>query len=157
MLLTGGELTGGVGRISGAGSSKILVPDATLQIPGRYVSDARDLANAGGLGGVFGIPDFLWVAGDGNTPTIGPTMTVVGTPTVDTTPYVLSDGTPVPAEYYDGASSRVTVSEVDPGANQDVIALVFVNRTKPTTDQAIFGNRITARGWTIFSKFENSA
>jgi len=71
----------------------------------------------------FGVPDFLWVDGDGNTPTIGPTLTATGSPASgEPTPWQLEDATAVTCEEHDGATCRTeTGTSMDPAAGEDVI------------------------------------
>jgi hypothetical protein len=116
-----------------------------LDIPFTSIADPRDLANAAGLGGTFGVPDFLWVAGDGNTPTIGPALTVIGAPTVGATPYQLEDGTNVVSEVHTGTSYRRTATAVDPTIGQDIIVSALVK--KPNTFPGISAILSTRTGF----------
>ena len=96
-----------------------------------HVDDARDLARADGLGGTFGIPRFLWVDGDGETPTIGPVLTTAGAPlSGQPAPWELEGGSPVIVEEYDGVSNRTTaVPDLDPTIGQDIIIAALVRLT----------------------------
>jgi hypothetical protein len=116
------------------------------------------LANTNGLGGVFGVPDFLWVAGDGNTPTIGPALAVTGAPTVGTTPWQLGDETAVVSEEYDGTMGRQqNVTPVDPGAGEDaiILALVQIPRISVASQTVVATTMVQAGGWGGFRLFVN--
>ena len=102
-----------------------------LSLPFTSIADPRGLANIGGLGGEFGVPNFLWVAGDGNAPTIGPALAATGTPDVDVTPWQLGDGIDVASEYYNGLEGRY-------GANAeagDLDSVVFLTFNRGETPQ----------------------
>ena len=93
------------------------------------IADPRDTSLYGtGL-------DMLWVAGDGNRPTIWngaalapgapDPLTLVGVPTAEVAPYQLAAGTDVACERHSGASDRISIVPRDPAAGLDAIMIAF--------------------------------
>jgi hypothetical protein len=106
-----------------------------------YISDPRDVTLYGtGL-------DMLWVAGDGNRPTIwngaplAPAapdpLTLVGVPVAEVSPYQLEGGADVALEGHTGASCRVSLVASDPGPADDVV-IVVVGRVPPVAGVTYF-------------------
>jgi hypothetical protein len=99
-----------------------------LYHPFDHISDLRSLKSASGLGGIYGIPRLLWVSGDGNNPTISPfknSLTKSGSPSIETSPYELVDGSSVNEEVHDGNSNRRTTESLNPGIDDDFVILLM--------------------------------
>jgi hypothetical protein len=99
-----------------------------LYHPFDHISDLRSLKSASGLGGIYGIPRLLWVAGDGNDPTISPfknPLTLDGSPSIEITPYELADGSSVIEEVHAGNSNRRTTELLNPGIDDDFVILAM--------------------------------
>lgn len=106
-------------------------------LPLDYVFDPRVDIPA-----LFGTPDFLWVAGDGNTPTVGPALTLTGTPTVGVTPHQTKSGGALASEVGSGSSNRTTATPaLDATAGQDIVLAALVQFPKTTTNQYILTSR----------------
>lgn len=67
----------------------------------------------------------LWVAGDGDTPTVGPALTAIGAPVAEVAPYQLEGGADVALEGYDGATYRRSLVPIDPGAGEDTVVVAI--------------------------------
>jgi hypothetical protein len=126
----------------------------------RYVINPADLANDPD----YGVPDFLWKAGDGNGCTVGPpgfTFTLTGAPTLDgVTPFQTPDGVPLIGEKHTGASHRSTNAyNIDPAdrTNDDqVIAVSFIEpyvvaRPSAAAYRVVFSTdtALNTSGWSI--------
>lgn len=79
------------------------------ELPLNFVANPRDY-----LVSRFGTPSFVWVAGDGNTPTVGPALTATGTPGSLAGPWELEDGTRLPLEMATGTSCRTSATKIAP-------------------------------------------
>lgn len=115
-----------------------------LDIPLVYISDPSDLANPLGLGGIFGVPSFLWVAGNGDNPLIGPTLSATGSPSSKNSPWQLEDNSTILLEEYDGSSYRKTATVLDPGIADDVV--VFGVAKAPKTGAVSYSTLLSTRG-----------
>ena len=91
------------------------------------VVDISGLADSNGLGGIYGVPEFLWIDGDGNAPTIGTGLAVTGAPVPGQgTPWQRTDGTDVTAEELDGASYRTHGVPITLGATEDQVTAALI-------------------------------
>jgi hypothetical protein len=128
-----------------------------LDHPFTHIADPRGLADADGLGSIFGVPTFLWVAGDGNSPTLGPALSVTGTPDAIVSPYQLESGSDVAGEEYDGTEYRNTATIVDPSAGDDIIVFALVkNSYLPGGTEVVISNRTGGAGWVLYSNSGNA-
>jgi hypothetical protein len=73
----------------------------------------------------WGTPAFCWVAGDGNTPTVGPALTATGAPGSIAGPWELADGTRLPLEVHGGATLRASAAPLDPAVGEDAVVVVI--------------------------------
>ena len=101
---------------------------------------------------LYGAPSLLWVAGDGNTPTVGPTMTAAGTPTLVGGPYRLPSGDRSSVEMYGHNTCRVGTTSIDPPIGHDfVVALgIQVHRTDLVANDFLFTTRVAGRGLQVY-------
>jgi hypothetical protein len=91
-----------------------------------HVADIRLFADATdpeGWRAKFGVPVLCRVAGDGDTPTIGPALTATGATGLVPGPYQDAAGADIDVEVFDGADSfKQTAGSLDPGAGDVVIS-----------------------------------
>jgi hypothetical protein len=124
-------------------------------LPLFFVSDPRDTSLYGsGL-------DVLWVAGDGNRPSIwqgaalAPAdpdpLTATGSPASEVSPLQLENGTAVAIEGFDGSTCRTTATDVLPTAGEDGIVHMLVDaRTSMGTYAITTRNAPGTRGWLLY-------
>lgn len=101
--------------------------------------------------------DMLWVAGDGNRPTIwngaalapgdpDPLM-LGGAPVAEVAPYQLESGADVALEGLNGATTRRSIVARDPAAGQDAVVIALWSMpTAGAGGETIFGTRVGAQG-----------
>jgi hypothetical protein len=133
-----------------------------LDHPFNYIADPRDLANASGLGGKFGLPELLWVPPDGKAPTrwLGEAntddrLTQAGTLDPGVNPYQLIDESALPSTVFDvGAGSSfvdATASIHDPALTDDAVAFCFGSQSgKTPVSSRMLATRVGGQGWQIF-------
>lgn len=119
----------------------------SLDLPCTYIRNPRtELTSIVGTAS-----NFLWVAGDGNTPTIGPALTATGSPGSVESPYQLEDGTALNWETYTGAEYRRKADDatLTPADNEDFVIAALVNLPRDTTTYyeilGSWGN--SSKGW----------
>jgi lysophospholipase L1-like esterase len=85
------------------------------------LSHLRDLRT--GIPAIAASPVVLWVAGDGGTPTVGPPLTVNGSPVTTSSPWSDSAGADIPIDVNDGSTDyyQQTTGDLDPGSTEDVV------------------------------------
>jgi hypothetical protein len=115
------------------------------------VGNPRDLADPSTeVGSLFGTPDFLWVAGDGNNPTIGPAMVATGAPTAATAPYRV-DGQDMASEVYTVAQNRAIAAAYDPAITNDVVVHVLMRVSCELANSRLFGTRGAGAGFEFYT------
>ena len=127
-----------------------------LDLPLTHVASMADVLDvvktAGG-----GTATFAWEDGDGNNPTLGPSMTSSGTPSSgQPTPWELVGGAGLTCEEYDGSSYRATSDTVDPATGDDIVIalLLRTHQTNPSTAYYL-ATRRAAAGWQIYTNASN--
>lgn len=100
----------------GAMPPHIYSPAMIGRAPGsiRRGFDPRKLAS------LWETPAFLHIAGDGNTPTIGPALTTTGTIT-DGSPIVLASGGALRTDAYTGTQNRTTAIATEAAIGDDLV------------------------------------
>lgn len=102
----------------------------------------------------YGTPNFLWVDGDANAPTIGPSLAATGAPLPGQTipPHGLT------AEVYDASSCRTTATALDPGLTDDIVVVAMI-RT-PTSGavaySAVASTRNNTRDWALILREDSN-
>jgi hypothetical protein len=132
-------------------------------LKGTHIDDPSDLANASGLGGIFELPEFLWIAGNGKAPirwlgaaNTADRLTQTGTIVSGVNPYQIADGTAIQSTVFDvGVSSSLvdaTVSIHDPALTHDVVAFCFgcQSGSTPASSRPL-ATRVGGQGWQIFT------
>jgi hypothetical protein len=104
--------------------------------------DPHDLTVAGNP---WGVPNFLWINGDGTGATIGPAglnLAATGVITANQpTPHQYPDGTDALIETYSGASYRRDLGHfLSPGATNDIIAVVKYKYNATWSGGYLFSN-----------------
>lgn len=127
-----------------------------------HIANLRDLTNADGLGGKFGLFDTLWISPDGKAP-----VRWLGVPNNDdrflqdgtlnpgVNPYRLEDGTDQSSTIFDiSVSSSLrdpTTGIHDPALTDDAVIFCFGCKSEATaTSSRTYSTRIGGQGWQVF-------
>lgn len=97
-------------------------------------------------------PDFLWVAGDEDSPEIGPTAGLVGTSTEVEAALTIANGSSISVERFGAASYRTTApNDVNPGTD-DIVVVACFEQASSTGNRAFGGiRRSGVRGWNLLT------
>jgi len=91
-----------------------------------------------------------WQDGDGETPTVGPSLSETGDPTANKkTPWVTSAGAEITATHFDGNDQYTTSTAIDPASGEDIVVIALCRPEEPTNTLTIVSTRDSGRGWRL--------